>query len=138
MIGKFIASFLANFLTLFILDWFMPNVSLGYPTGFDHFTWSTFSAALPSLLILALILTLLLQLVKPLLKLIFLPINFLTLGLFDTVIYIAIIWLAIYLVPTFTVSALTIFGFNLGELGTILSFAFIYSLVQSIILSILK
>lgn len=133
-----IINYLANLLTLFALIWFLPNVSLGYPVGLEHFTWTSFTPHLPTLLTLALVFTLLLQCLQPLLKVIILPINILTLGLIGTAVYILMIWLAIWLIPELTISPLTIFGFNFGQTGTILIFAFLYSFVQSIILSFLK
>ena len=116
----------------------MPNVSLGFPVGFNNFSWAAFGAALPGLLILTLVLTTLLFVVKPILKLIFLPINFLTLGLFNFILYVALIWLAIWLVPQFEVTNLIFAGINFGTIGSIVAFALIFSLAQSTLLIFFK
>jgi uncharacterized membrane protein YvlD (DUF360 family) len=87
---------------LFASAWVLPNVSLGYAEG-QGFNWEDLVMALPIILVASLILTLLMMAVKPLMKTIFLPINFLTLGLFNLAMNVLLIWLATYLVPGFTV-----------------------------------
>ena len=60
----------------------------------------------------ALVLTLILIFIKPLLKLLFLPINFLTLGVFSWIINVAVIYLLTIFVPQIKVLAFQFPGFS--------------------------
>jgi putative membrane protein len=137
MIGKTLLILLANILALFGLSWLLPNVSLGYPVG-ANFSWAAFWAARWIVLSAAVVLVIMTRIVTPILKLIALPINFLTIGLANALISFGAIWLAIILVPGFNVGALTIFGLNLGIVGGIAVFAILFSFLETVLLSVLE
>lgn len=110
--------FLNTIISLFILAWFLPNVS--------YQNWLT-------LALFAITLTLINLILRPLLKLLTLPINIITLGLFSGLINVALLWLALYLVPGFTISPMTLFGIQLGSFLTLVVMSFLISLTQSLI-----
>lgn len=109
---------LISAVTIFVLAWALPTVS------YDNWL---------SLLIAAVVLTLLQKIVKPLLQLLFLPVNIVTLGLFSLVLNVALLWLATYLVPGFSISATTVTGIELNQFFTLLLVSFLISFLQSII-----
>ena len=131
----FLRNFFCCFVALFVLAWVMPNVSLGYPVG-SAFEWQSFVMALPIVVAAALVLTALMLLAKPILKAVFLPINFLTLGIFNLVLNVFLIWLATYLVPGFVVAELVILGVSLGQMGGMVVFAACFSIMQTILQSL--
>lgn len=108
----------ATFLSLFVLALLLPTVS--------YLDWAT-------LLIAAIVLTLLNSFAKPILSIIFLPFTIITLGLFSLVINVLVLWLADYLVPGFSIAATTIAGIDLGQFGTLLVVSLLLSFVRSII-----
>ena len=60
----------------------------------------------------AMVLSLILIFIKPLLKLLFLPINFLTLGVFSWIINVVVLYLLTVFVPQIKVSAFQFLGFS--------------------------
>ena len=108
--------FVITALSLFVLTYFVHEVR------FASFT---------ILLIASGVLTLLQLFVKPILKLLFLPINIITLGLFSWVVNVIIVWLAIALVPGFHVDQITLFGYHLNWGFSLLFVSFVLSVVQS-------
>ncbi len=129
MIANFIRNYFIILVILFITDWVMPNVSFGYPVG-RAFTFEAFWAALPVLLLGALVLTLLSVLARPILEIISAPINFLTLGLFNVVINVFFFWLATYLVSGFSITPLTLGGLHLNTFFSYVAVAVIFGFVQ--------
>ena len=105
MISSFIRNYFVMSVVLFVSVWFLPNVSLGYPVG-RSFTMALFLEKLPVFLVTTLLITFLSLIARPVLKLLALPINFMTLGLFNIVINVFLIWLTSYLVPEFQISRL--------------------------------
>lgn len=93
MIG-FLLTTLATALSLLIADLIIPGVDL---------------ANFPAAIVAALAIGLINATVKPILSLLSLPINFLTLGLFSLVINGLCFWLAAVLVPGFYVSGVLAF-----------------------------
>jgi putative membrane protein len=78
------------------------------------------------------VLTLLQRTLQPLLKLLFLPINIITLGIFSWVIYAVVLWLVTILVPGFTITQLTIAGVTFPHIVSLGILAFIVTTVQNI------
>lgn len=70
--------------------------------------------------------------VKPVLKLLLLPINIVTLGLFSVVINVVMLWLVTYLVPGFEISNMVVFGLALNRFFSILFASFLIGLAQSL------
>ena len=91
-----------------------------------------------TLLLASLVLTILQKVAKPILKLLFLPINIVTLGLFSLVINVFLLWLATYLVPGFQIQPMIIFEVALGKFGSLLLVSIIISSVQNILRKLLK
>jgi len=109
---------IVSIVTIFILAFVLPTVS--------YSDWVT-------LVLAALVLTLLQKIVKPVLKLLFLPINIVTLGLFSIVINVVILWLATYLVPGFSIEATTIAGIGFNQFFTLVIISFLIGFLQGII-----
>lgn len=90
---------------LAILGYFIPTISF---------------TNIVTLLIASLVITLLNSVVKPVLKLLFLPVNIITFGFFSWVINISLLWLATYLVPGFSIEPMIIFGVALNQFFSLL------------------
>ncbi len=86
-------------LTLFIISRLFPSVSFS--------NWGVLIAT-------GVVLVLLTIFVKPFLKILFLPVNLITFGLFAWVINILVIYLAILIVPGFHINAITVPSITLG------------------------
>ena len=94
----FLRSFLINLFTL----WLASKAVLGFKIENG---WQTY-------LLGSLTLTLILIFVRPLLKLLFLPINFLTLGFFSWITNVIILYLLTVFIPRITVSPFEFPGFS--------------------------
>lgn len=101
----FLRSILVSILTIAVLAYFMPNVSYNSSV---------------TLILAAIVLTLLEKIVRPILKILFLPINVVTLGLFGLVINVFILYLATYFVPGFAIQTAVVFGVELNQFFTLL------------------
>ena len=108
--------------SLGILSWILPTV------GF---------AGLGALIIASIVLSILYHLVGPVLKLLFLPINIITLGLFSGLINIFLLWLATYLVPGFQIQEMVILGTHLNEFWSLVFVAVLLGFIHSGISKIL-
>jgi putative membrane protein len=104
--------------TIFALAWILPTVS------FNDYT---------TLLIASVVLAILQQIIKPILNLLFLPVNVVTLGLFSVIINIALLWFATYLVPGFEIQSMVLFGIELNHFFSLLVVSFLISFFQNII-----
>ncbi len=114
--------FLISVITLFIVAFFLPNVSY---------------TDIPTLLIAGIVLTLLNRVVKPVLKLLTLPINVVTMGLFGTVINALLLWLLTYLVPGFNILPMTVLGVGLNEFFTLVLMSILIGLTQGLVSNLL-
>lgn len=119
---KVIRSLLITAITIAVLAWALPTVSF--------MDWTT-------LLFASIVLTLLQTIAKPVLKILFLPINIVTLGLFSLVINVFLLWLATYLVPGFEIQPMLLFDIALGEFGSLLFVSFVISFIQNLLNKIL-
>jgi putative membrane protein len=117
-----IRSLLITAITIAILAWAIPTISY---------------MNIVTLLLASLVLTLLQKIAKPVLKLLFLPINIVTLGLFSLVINVFLLWLATFLVPGFQIQPMVLSGIALGEFGSLLLVSVIISVTQNILSKIL-
>ena len=129
MITSFVRNYFVISIVLFVVDWFMPNVSFGYQVG-RAFNFANFLDHLPVLLITALVLTLLTIFARPILRLLSAPINFFTLGLFNIVINAFLFWLAAYLVDGFTITSLTINNLQLNSFFSYAVVAIVFGFLQ--------
>ncbi|HPS40575.1 MAG TPA: phage holin family protein [Candidatus Woesebacteria bacterium] len=119
---KFIKATIISILTIAILSWFFPNIN--------------YSSSL-TLIIAGVVLTLLEKLLAPLLKVLFLPINIVTLGLFSLVINVFVLYMATYLVPGFVINNVVIFGLHFNQFFSLLFASFLISSLQRIFALIL-
>jgi len=118
-----IRSILITAITLAILAWALPSISY---------------VNVVALILASIVLTLLQRVIKPILKILFLPINIVTLGLFSVVINVFILWLATFLVPGLEIQPMTIGGLALGEFGSLLVISFVIGFLQAILKKIFK
>jgi len=105
-------------ITLGILAFFFPNVNFS--------DWTT-------IFIAGIVLTLVNFIVKPILKLLTLPINIITFGLFAGVINIGLLWLVTWLVPGFEIKPMVVGDIQFGYIGTLIAISIIISLIQSLV-----
>ena len=109
-------------ISLGILAWLLPTVTFA--------NWIT-------VLIASVVLTILYAVIGPILKILFLPINLVTLGLFSGLINIFLLWLATYLVPGFAIQEMVLFGVQLTAFWSLvvvaLAIGFIHSLLSKIL-----
>lgn len=110
--------FIITAITLFFLTWVVPTVSYGH--------WTT-------LIIASIVLTILQKVVKPVLNLLFLPINIVTLGFFSVVINVGLLWSATFLVPGFSIEPIALFGVNLPQFASLIVVSFMISLFQNLL-----
>jgi putative membrane protein len=115
---KLLKPFIITVATIFILAYVLPTIS------YLDFT---------TLIIAGLVLTLLQKIARPILNLLFLPINLVTLGLFSMVINVALLWLATYLVPGFEIQSMVIAGVELNQFFSLLVISFLISFLQNLI-----
>ncbi|MFZ5376676.1 MAG: phage holin family protein [Patescibacteria group bacterium] len=106
-----------------ILAWILPTV--------DYLNWTT-------LLIAGVVLTILQSVIKPILKLFFLPVNIVTFGLFSLVINVIIIWLLTFLVPGMRIDNIVLFGVPLNSFFSLLLVSSLISFLQSFIRFFIK
>ncbi len=118
MLFSLLRPFIRMALTLLVLSWFVPTVSVA--------SWITLGLA-------SVVLTLLYMLAKPILNLIFLPVNLITLGLFSVVINVGFLWLVMYLVPGFSIQATAVFGVELNWFFSLVLVSFLISFVNGLI-----
>ncbi len=121
--GAILRGFLSSTLTLLLLAWLVPAVQFS--------NWVTLAVA-------ALVLLFLQSIVKPILKVLFLPVTFVTFGLFSIVINVLIIWLATFLVPGFVIRDLVVLGMPLNHFLSLLTISMMIGLIQSCIRIFIK
>lgn len=110
--------FIRTAIVLFALAFFLPTVTIN--------NWLT-------LVLASIVLTLLDSLVRPILKLLTLPINIITLGLFSSVINAVMLWLTTYLVPGFAISNTVVMGVELGGALSILFISVVIGFLQPVV-----
>lgn len=113
---KLLKPIIVSIITLFILSWYLPTVS--------YFNWTT-------LILAAVVLTLLQKIARPILNLLFLPVNVVTLGFFSVVINVFLIWLATYLVPGFIIQPMVFLGMHLNTFFSLLIVSILLGFLQS-------
>lgn len=111
-------SVLINFVAIFFLNWLVPVIN------YNH--WVT-------LLIVSVVLAILSATLKPILQLLFLPLNIITLGIFGWLINGVVLGLALFVVPGISLIPLTILGVQLGLLFSLMILAFLISAIKQLI-----
>ena len=115
---KLLKPIISSGLTIAVLAWALPSVSYRNIT---------------TLILASFVLTLLQKIARPALKILFLPINVVTLGLFSLVINVFILWLATYLVPGFVINDMVFLGVHLNQFFSLLLISFFIGFLQGII-----
>lgn len=110
--------FLQTILAIALLAFLVPTVRYG-----DYVT----------LIIAGIVLSLLQLILKPMLKILFLPVNIVTMGLFSWVINVFILWLATKIVPGFEIRPTLFVGVQLGQFGTLTFMSFLLGLAQTLV-----
>jgi len=113
-----IKSVLMNFFAIFVLNWLLPVI--------HYNNWLT-------LLIISVVLALLSATIKPLLQLLFLPLNIITLGIFGWLINGAVLGLALFIVPGVSIQPLVLLGVQLGLVISLMVLAFLISVIKQLI-----
>lgn len=114
---------LVSAITILLLAWLVPSVS--------YSGWV-------ALIVAAIVMALLDTLVRPILKLLFLPINVVTLGLFGWVINAALLWLVTYLVPGFQIMPMILLGRQLSQFMSLVVVSMVISLIQGFVRIFIK
>lgn len=117
-----IRAILITGISLAILAWMLPTV------GFN---------SLLTLAIASVVLTILYSLIRPILKILFLPVNVVTLGLFSGVINVFLLWLSTYLVPGFQIQNMAIYGTSLNQFWSLIFVSFLIGFIHSILRKLL-
>lgn len=105
------------------------GIVLALLTLMPHVTFSSIVA----IVLAAVVFEFLFSFIKPILKLLFLPINVVTLGLFSALLNIFLLWLVTYLVPGFHIGDLQLLGVELNQFWTLVVTAFVISIMQSFV-----
>lgn len=109
-------------LTLALLAWVLPTVSF--------LNWT-------ALILASIVFTFLFSLIRPVLKILFLPVNIVTLGLFSALINVFLLWLVEYLVPGFVIKDMVLFGLPLSHFWTLVVLSMLIGFTGSVIRKIL-
>lgn len=115
-------SILNTAITLWVLSYFLPTIRFA--------DWTT-------LLIASIVMVIVQKVIQPIVKLLFLPVNVVTLGLFSIVINVAMLWLVTYLVPGFEIKNTVLFGMHLNQFYSILFASIMIGVVQGFVTLIL-
>ena len=105
-------------LTLVILAWLLPTVDV---------------TSITTLILASIVMSLLFGLIRPVLQLLFLPVNVVTLGLFSAVINVFLLWTATYIVPGFVIEPMAIFVTDLSQFWTLVVVSFLLGFIQSFV-----
>jgi uncharacterized membrane protein YvlD (DUF360 family) len=101
-----------SLLALLIMVWLLPTVTFSQ-------WWQ--AALVAAFLIISL------KIIKPILKLLTLPLSIVTLGSFSIVIHTVMFWIAVFAVPGFMILPITILGVDFGYWGSLVVTASLYS-----------
>lgn len=110
--------FVRTAIVLFTLAWVLPTVSF--------YNWLT-------LIIASVVVTILFQLIKPILNVLLLPVNVITLGLFSSVINTILLYVAMYLVPGFTITPMIVLGIHLNQFFSVMFISVLIGFLQPLV-----
>ncbi|MCD8484094.1 phage holin family protein [Candidatus Woesebacteria bacterium] len=111
-----VRTILVTIFSILLLSWLIPQVSV---------------ANTVTLILAGVVLALLNLTLRPLLKVLFLPINIITLGIFGWVINVFILFLATWLVPGFAIQEITILGYTMNQFFSLTFVAVLLSVFSS-------
>lgn len=108
-------SIILTIVSILILSWFIPGISVSNTV---------------TLILAGVVLAVLNATLRPFLKIIFLPINMLTLGIFGWVINALVLFLTTWLVPGFQIGEVNLMGLHLSQFWSLIFISFALSLVS--------
>lgn len=117
-----IRAIITTILSILVLSWLLPAVSVTNTV---------------TLILAGVVLAILNTFVRPLLKLLLLPINLITLGLLGWLINVLMIYLAMWLVPGFSIAPIAILGIQFNEFWSVVVVGVLMSLIGSFFQSFL-
>lgn len=89
-----------------------------------------------ALLIASVVITITFSLIRPVLQLIFLPINVVTIGFFSIVLNVFLLWAVTYVVPGFHIEPTIFLGIAMNQFFTLFFISTVITTVQSLIKNI--
>lgn len=108
-------SLILTIVSILLLSWFLPGVRVSNTV---------------TLILAGVVLAVLNATLRPFLKIIFLPINMLTLGIFGWVINALVLFLTTWLVPGFSIGPVVLFGITLSTFWSLIAVSFALSIVS--------
>jgi len=114
----FTRTIIITILSLFVLQFILTGISAS----------SAITMVLAGLTIALLNLTL-----HPLLKMLFLPINLITMGTFNFFLNLFVLYIALWLVPGFQIWPISLLGMEFGQFWSLVIFSFALSLSNSLL-----
>jgi putative membrane protein len=118
----FTRTIIFTILSLFLLSWVLHGI--------------TASSAL-TIVLAGLTISLLNLTVHPLLKMLFLPINVITMGTFNFLLNLFVLYIALWLVPGFQIWPIEILGVEFGQFWSLVIFSFALSFSNSLLSRVL-
>ncbi len=111
-----VRSVVLTIIAILLLSWFLPGVNV---------------ANTVTLILAGLVLAILNATLRPFLKIIFLPINILTLGIFGWIINAAVLLLTTWLVPGFVIGPIALWGITLNQFWSLIAVSFALSIISN-------
>lgn len=111
-------SILRSTLILIAVAWALPNVQIASPIA---------------LILASLLYAVLFNVLRPILKLLFLPLTIVTFGIFSFVIQAGLLWLLTYVVPGFVILPMIVFGVGFTYFWTIAILAVLMQFLDSLL-----
>lgn len=115
---SFVRSLIITILSILLLSWLSHSVSVT----------NTITLVMAGVALAALN-----NFVRPLLKLLLLPINIITLGLLGWLINILMIYIAMWLVPGFSIGEMSLLGIQFSQFWSVVLFSIFMSLTGSVL-----
>lgn len=112
-----IKNFAASIASIFLLSLFLPNVTYN---------------SLVILIIAGLVLSLTQSFLRPILKVLLLPVTVITLGLFSGLVNVILLWLVVALVPGFHIDPMTVSGMKFTYFFTLIIVSFLLGVLQTL------
>lgn len=109
-------SIILTIVSILLLSWFLPGVNVSNTV---------------TLILAGLVLAILNATVRPFLKIIFLPINVITLGIFGWVINALVLFITTWLVPGFSIGPVVLLGMTLSPFWSLIAVSFGLSIISS-------
>ncbi len=117
-----VRSILVTVLSILILSWLLPGLTVTNTV---------------TLILAGIVLSLLNATLRPFLKILFLPINLVTLGLFGWLINVLVLYVAMWLVPGFRIEPFMLFGWQFNQFWSVVVVSFGLSVLSTFLSGLL-